>query len=206
MMKNNKKIKSMINFLDSIIPLTVADNISNLNEIINDYDLPNKIRKIEQYYEPTLDKWKKRFADTTNILGKDFQEDQSSIKVRVAYDAEKDNIQSKFEDNVLTIGVYSKSEKDKYNTIVTTTIPDNAMVDKMVKQYDKVNKIMTFIIPKKKDVQAIKTDKIKKLIESYKQKKNDLKKQLQDEIDKINFDAEDTSKDVKKDSKKEAKD
>lgn len=206
MMKNNKKIKSMINFLDSIVPLTVADNISNLNEIFNDYDLPNKIRKIEQYYEPTLDKWKKRFVDTTNIFGKDFQEDQSSVKVRVAYDAEKDNMQSKIEDNVLTIGVYSKSEKNKHNTIVTTTIPENAMVDKMVKQYDKVNKIMTFIIPKKKDIQTIKTDKIKKLIESYKQKKNNLKKQLQDEIDKINLNTEDTSKDVNEDSKKDAKD
>lgn len=67
------------------------------------------------------------------------------------------------------------------------------MVDKLSKTYDSEHKLITFIIPKKKDVRAIKNEKIRNLIKAYDTKKTALKNELNKAIQKINDELDDAS-------------
>ena len=132
-----------------------------------------------------------RAKDFFNDLGdfvKEVHETMSDLEVEVPYDKATDSVKFTTEGGELTVEVTS-NDGTRHN-MVSTTIPKNAEVDKLTKSYDEKKKVLTFIIPKKKDIKAIKNEKVQKLIKSYEEKRNALRDQLKSDIEKINAEAE----------------
>lgn len=129
--------------------------------------------------------------DLFNNLGgfvKEVHETMSDLEVEVPYDKANDSLKFTTEGGVLAVEVTS-NDGTRHN-MVSTTIPKNAEVDKLTKSYDEKKKILTFIIPKKKDIKAIKNEKVQKLIKSYEEKRDALREQLKSDIEKINAETE----------------
>lgn len=129
--------------------------------------------------------------DLFNNLGgfvKEVHETMSDLEVEVPYDKANDSLKFTTEGGVLAVEVTS-NDGTRHN-MVSTTIPKNAEVDKLTKSYDEKKKVLTFIIPKKKDIKAIKNEKVQKLIKSYEEKRDALRDQLKSDIEKINAEAE----------------
>ena len=138
-----------------------------------------------------------RGKDLFNDLGdfvKEVHETMSDLEVEVPYDKATDSIKFTTEGGELTVEVTS-NDGTRHN-MVSTTIPKNAEVDKLTKSYDDEKKVLTFIIPKKKDIKAIKNEKVQKLIKSYEEKRNALRDQLKSDIEKINAEIENTKEPV----------
>lgn len=138
-----------------------------------------------------------RGKDFFNDLGdfvKEVHETMSDLEVEVPYDKATDSIKFTTEGGELTVEVTS-NDGTRHN-MVSTTIPKNAEVDKLTKSYDDEKKVLTFIIPKKKDIKAIKNEKVQKLIKSYEEKRNALRDQLKSDIEKINAEIENTKEPV----------
>lgn len=135
--------------------------------------------------------------DFFNDLGdfvKEVHETMSDLEVEVPYDKANDSIKFTTEGGELTVEVTS-NDGTRHN-MVSTTIPKNAEVDKLTKSYDDEKKVITFIIPKKKDIKAIKNEKVQKLIKSYEEKRNALRDQLKSDIEKINAEIENAKEPV----------
>lgn len=129
--------------------------------------------------------------DLFNNLGgfvKEVHETMSDLEVEVPYDKANDSLKFTTEGGELTVEVTS-NDGTRHN-MVSTTIPKNAEVDKLTKSYDDEKKVLTFIIPKKKDIKAIKNEKVQKLIKSYEEKRDALRDQLKSDIEKINAETE----------------
>ena len=138
-----------------------------------------------------------RGKDFFNDLGdfvKEVHETMSDLEVEVPYDKATDSIKFTTEGGELTVEVTSNDGTRR--NMVSTTIPKNAEVDKLTKSYDDEKKVITFIIPKKKDIKAIKNEKVQKLIKSYEEKRNALRDQLKSDIEKINAEIENTKESV----------
>ena len=138
-----------------------------------------------------------RGKDFFNDLGdfvKEVHETMSDLEVEVPYDKATDSVKFTTEGGELTVEVTS-NDGTRHN-MVSTTIPKNAEVDKLTKSYDDEKKVLTFIIPKKKDIKAIKNEKVQKLIKSYEEKRNALRDQLKSDIEKINAEIENTKEPV----------
>ena len=138
-----------------------------------------------------------RGKDLFNDLGdfvKEVHETMSDLEVEVPYDKATDSVKFTTEGGELTVEVTS-NDGTRHN-MVSTTIPKNAEVDKLTKSYDDEKKVITFIIPKKKDIKAIKNEKVQKLIKSYEEKRNALRDQLKSDIEKINAEIENTKEPV----------
>jgi hypothetical protein len=81
-----------------------------------------------------------------------------------------------------------KSKDGNRQNVVSTTIPENAEVDKMTRSYDSEKKLLTFSIPKKKDINTIKSEKVQELLDVYTEKKEALKKQFLADVEKVKKD------------------
>ena len=138
-----------------------------------------------------------RGKDFFNDLGdfvKEVHETMSDLEVEVPYDKATDSIKFTTEGGELTVEVTSNDGTRR--NMVSTPIPKNAEVDKLTKSYDDEKKVLTFIIPKKKDIKAIKNEKVQKLIKSYEEKRNALRDQLKSDIEKINAEVENAKEPV----------
>ena len=114
---------------------------------------------------------------------KDVYETMSDLKVRIPYDKDKDVISYTINDGLFKVEVVSKDASMK-NTL-STTLPENINIDKMEEIYDEEMKVMTYIIPKIKDIKYIKNEKIRDAIADFKEKNESLKKQLKEKIETI---------------------
>lgn len=114
---------------------------------------------------------------------KDVYETMSDLKVKIPYDKDKDVISYTINDGLFKVEVVSKDASMK-NTI-STTLPENINIDKMEEKYDEEMKVMTYIIPKIKDIKYIKNEKIRDAIADFKEKNESLKKQLKEKIETI---------------------
>lgn len=160
---------------------------SELDKAITDFANENKA------FNELTTKGKDLFNDLGNFV-KEVHETMSDLEVEVPYDKANDSLKFTTEGGELTVEVTS-NDGTRHN-MVSTTIPKNAEVDKLTKSYDDEKKILTFIIPKKKDIKAIKNEKVQKLIKSYEEKRNALRDQLKSDIEKINAEIENTKEPV----------
>ena len=154
---------------------------SELDKAITDFANENKA------FNELTTKGKDLFNDLGDFV-KEVHETMSDLEVEVPYDKANDSLKFTTEGGVLAVEVTS-NDGTRHN-MVSTTIPKNAEVDKLTKSYDEKKKVLTFIIPKKKDIKAIKNEKVQKLIKSYEEKRDALRDQLKSDIEKINADAE----------------
>ena len=157
---------------------------SSINKAFNDFANENKA------FNDLMTRGKDLFGNVNGFV-KEVHETLSDIKVEVPYDKVTDTLKYSTDNGTLDITV--SSNDGTYNKFISTTIPDNAMVDKLSKTYDSEHKLITFVIPKKKDVRAIKNEKIRNLIKAYDTKKTALKNELNKAIQKINDELDDAS-------------
>ena len=154
---------------------------SEFDKAITDFANENKA------FNDLATKGKDLFNDLGGFV-KEVHETMSDLEVEVPYDKANDSLKFTTEGGVLAVEVTS-NDGTRHN-MVSATIPKNAEVDKLTKSYDEKKKVLTFIIPKKKDIKAIKNEKVQKLIKSYEEKRDALRKQLKSDIEKINAEAE----------------
>ena len=160
---------------------------SELDKAITDFANENKA------FNDLTTKGKDLFNDLGDFV-KEVHETMSDLEVEVPYDKANDSLKFTTEGGELTVEVTS-NDGTRHN-MVSTTIPKNAEVDKLTKSYDDEKKVLTFIIPKKKDIKAIKNEKVQKLIKSYEEKRDALREQLKSDIEKINAETEKEEKPI----------
>ena len=160
---------------------------SELDKAITDFANENKV------FNDLTTKGKDLFNDLGDFV-KEVHETMSDLEVEVPYDKANDSLKFTTEGGELTVEVTS-NDGTRHN-MVSTTIPKNAEVDKLTKSYDDEKKVLTFIIPKKKDIKAIKNEKVQKLIKSYEEKRDALREQLKSDIEKINAETEKEEKPI----------
>lgn len=171
--------------------------LSEIDKTFTTFTNENKV------FNDIANRSKDLFSDFGSFI-KEVHETMSDLKIEVPYNKETDTIQFTTEGGTFKVEV--KSNDGSRQNSVSTTIPSNCEVDKLVQKYDENKKIIAFIIPKKKDIKEIKNEKIQKLIKAYEDTHNELRKQLKNEILKIKADAENKEKTPNEETKKPKRD
>ncbi len=155
---------------------SMSKMFSDLDKTLNDFMVENqKMLQVTNKGKCLYNNIKKEI--------KDVYETMSDLKVKIPYDKDKDVISYTINDGLFKVEVVSKDASMK-NTI-STTLPENINIDKMEEKYDEEMKVMTYIIPKIKDIKYIKNEKIRDAIADFKEKNESLKKQLKEKIETI---------------------
>lgn len=160
-----------------------------LNDLVNNalFALNNITNTIDKFdFDSAFNSFNKKIDDSFNKLANyatNVRNNLSDLKIYVPFDKKNDTLAWTVEGDVLTIT--STSHDGTVKSSVSTTIPENAKVDKMYKKYDKKKNIVTFVIPKEKSIEALKDEKVKKLIADYKDKISSLQDKLKEEIEKV---------------------
>lgn len=159
--------------------LTTFDNFgksfNELNKTFDGLDFNKAFDDMIEQKDKLLERGKGWFGDFSDFI-KEVKDTVKDVEIKVPYDKSKDTIEYSIDDNTITVKV--KSNDGTYQNVVSTTIPDNAEIDKLSNYYDESKKVMIFNIPKKK--KAIAQDKLDKLTNSLKDKVNDSVESLKD--------------------------
>lgn len=164
------------------------------DELDKAFDFDKTIDGLMKEKDALFDRGKGWLGDFSNFV-KEVHDNLSDLEVEVPYNIENDTLKYSIDNGVLTVEV--KSHDGTRSNVVTTTIPNNAEIDKMTKNYDDNKKVITFVIPKKKDIKSMKNDKIQNLIKAYNDKEAELKKQFWTAIDKVETETDTTEHKVK---------
>lgn len=163
--------------------------LNSANKMIDKLDKQTDMLFDDVDFNPIINKGKNLFNNVGGFI-KEVKDTLTDLKVEVPYDKENDTLGFTTEGGVLTVEV--KSKDGKRQNAVSTTIPENAEVDKMTRSYDDEKKLLTFSIPKKKDINAIKSEKVQELLNAYTEKKEALKKQFLADVEKVKKDLDET--------------
>jgi hypothetical protein len=160
-----------------------------LNDLVNNalFALNGFAKAVDKFdFDSAFDSFNKKIDDSFNKLADyatNVRNNLSDLKVYVPFDKNNDTLAWKVEGDVLTIT--STSHDGTVKSSVSTTIPENAKIDKMYKKYNKKTNVVTFTIPKEKTIEALKDEKVKKLLADYEDKISSLQTKLKKEIEKI---------------------